>query len=83
MVTLIQPDFAQSPILTDAVVIMCIHGETEDHPTTLLHLQTPKGQHKTSGSRSEPACRYVQRRGKPMEPKGRRKPEKRKGDQKE
>lgn len=45
MVTLIRPDFDQSPNLTDTVVITCIHSETKDYPTTLLHLQTTKGQH--------------------------------------
>jgi hypothetical protein len=45
MGTLICPDFAQSPNLTDTVAITCIHDETKDYPTTLLHLQTTKGQH--------------------------------------
>ena len=45
MVTLIRPDFAKSPNLTDTVAIMCIHGETQDYPATLLHLQTTKRQH--------------------------------------
>lgn len=44
MVTLIRPDFAQSAPLTTTVAITCIHGETKDYPTTLLHLQTTKGQ---------------------------------------
>ncbi|XP_064195362.1 uncharacterized protein LOC135256967 [Anguilla rostrata] len=45
MVTLICPDYAQSLNPTDTVAITCIHGETKNYPTTLLHLQTTKGQH--------------------------------------
>lgn len=45
MVTLIRPDFVQSLNLTDTVDITCIHSETKDYPTTLLHLQTTKRQH--------------------------------------
>ncbi|KAF1388735.1 hypothetical protein PFLUV_G00065720 [Perca fluviatilis] len=44
MATLIRPEFAQSPPLTDTVPITCIHGETKYYPTTLLHQQTAKGQ---------------------------------------
>lgn len=44
IVTLIRPDFAQSSPLTDTVAITCIHSETKDYITTLLHLQTTKGQ---------------------------------------
>ena len=45
MVTLIRPDFARSPSLRDTVAVTCIHGETKNYPTTLLHLQTTKGKY--------------------------------------
>ena len=34
----IRLDIAQSPNLAETVAITCIHGETKDYPTTLLHL---------------------------------------------
>jgi len=44
MVTLIRQDFAKTTILVDTVAITGIHGETKNFPTTLLQLQTTKGQ---------------------------------------
>jgi len=44
MVTLVRPDFAKTPILVDVVAIICIHGDTKNNPTILLHLQSTNGQ---------------------------------------
>lgn len=63
MVTLIRPDFAQSPNLTDTVAITCIHDETKDYPTHTPPPTDHKGTtHMASGSRSEPACAGPYRR---------------------
>ena len=43
MVTLIRPEFAQLPHLEGTLGVTCIHGETRQYPTTMLHLRTTKG----------------------------------------
>ncbi|XP_056278905.1 uncharacterized protein LOC130199446 [Pseudoliparis swirei] len=43
VVTLVRPEFAQTPLLEDTLSVTCIHGEHRQYPTTNITLKTIKG----------------------------------------
>lgn len=43
VVTLVRPEFAQTPLLENTLSVTCIHGEHRQYPTTNITLKTIKG----------------------------------------